>query len=252
MYYNLSMDNKEISSSEIDFKKLPNHVAIIMDGNGRWAKRQNKIRSYGHLEGANRVVEIVRTASNLGISVLSLFAFSTENWKRPIDEVEKIMFLVIKFIENYIEELDENNVKLEVLGNLLELPPKTLMKVQYAIEKTKNNTGMVLNICLNYGSRQEILSACKQMILDYKDKSIEDIQNIKEIDFQERLFTKNNSNVDLLIRPSGELRISNFLLYQIAYAELYFSDVLWPDFDSGEFYKSIIDYQKRDRRFGGV
>ena len=246
------MNKNEKILKEIDIQNLPKHIAIIMDGNGRWAKKKNKIRSYGHLEGANRVVEIVRTASNLGIEVLSLFAFSTENWKRPVDEVEKIMFLVVKFIEKYIDELNSNNVKLQVLGELSELPKNTLSKVQYAIDKTKDNTGMTLNIYLNYGSRQEILSACKNLVREYQNKSEEEINSITEIEFEEKLFTRGNSNVDLLIRPSGELRISNFLLYQIAYAELYFSDVLWPDFDSYEFYISIIEYQKRNRRFGGI
>lgn len=246
------MNNKKNLLNQIDLERLPNHVAIIMDGNGRWAKKRNNIRSYGHLEGANRVVEIVRTASNLGINVLSLFAFSTENWKRPLEEVEKIMFLVVKFIDNYIDELDDNNVELRVLGNIAELPKKTLEKVLYAIDKTKDNDGMTLNICLNYGARQEILFACKNLIHEFKNKSDEEINNLTLEDIEKNLYTGENSDVDLLIRPSGELRVSNFLLYQIAYGELYFSDVLWPDFNDEEFYKSIIDFQKRDRRFGGV
>lgn len=237
---------------KIDKNNLPNHVAVIMDGNGRWAKKQGKPRSFGHLEGANRVVEIVRTASNLGIKVLSLFAFSTENWKRPSKEVEKIMTLVIKFINSYIDELAENNVTLKVLGRKDKLPEKVINKIEYAINKTSDNSGMTLNICLNYGGRQEILDATKNMISFYKDKSLEEIENIDLQEFENFLYTKENSDVDLLVRPSGELRVSNFLLYQLAYAEFYFSDVLWPDFNSEEFYKTIYSYQKRDRRFGGL
>lgn len=245
------MKNENLKE-KICLDRLPKHVGIIMDGNGRWAKKRNKLRSFGHIEGANRVVEIVRTASNLGIEVLSLFAFSTENWKRPVEEVTKIMLLVISFIDKYIDELDENNVILDVLGNLNELPEKTYDKVKFAMEKTKTNTGMRLNICLNYGSRQEILSACKSMVKGYKNKPYEEIEKIDYEVFESYLLTKENSNVDLVIRPSGELRISNFLLYQIAYAEFYFSNILWPDFNSNEFYKAIIDYQKRQRRFGGI
>lgn len=246
------MNSNENLLNEIDLNRLPKHIAIIMDGNGRWAQKRNSIRSLGHLEGANRVVEIVRTSSNLGIDILSLFAFSKENWKRPVDEVEKIMFLVVKFIDNYIDELHANNVRLKVLGDIDELPKKTLDKVNYAIDKTKNNSGMILNICLNYGSRQEILMAVKELLSQYQNKNLDEINKLTLKDLENSLFTKENSDVDLLIRPSGELRISNFLLYQIAYAELYFSDVLWPDFTAKELYKSIIDYQKRDRRFGGI
>lgn len=245
--------NKKINYlNEIDINNLPKHVAIIMDGNGRWAKKRNKPRSFGHIEGANRVVEIVRTASNLGIEVLSLFAFSTENWKRPNQEVEKIMLLIIRFIDSYIDELAENNVILNVIGTRRNMPEKVLEKLDYAKNKTKENTGMVLNICLNYGGRLEILEATKKMIKAYKNLSDEEIEKLNFSDLENYLYTKENSNVDLMIRPSGELRVSNFLLYQMAYAEFYFSDVLWPDFNSNEFYKSIYDYQQRNRRFGGL
>lgn len=245
--------NKKINYlNEIDINNLPKHVAIIMDGNGRWAKKRNKPRSFGHIEGANRVVEIVRTASNLGIEVLSLFAFSTENWKRPNQEVEKIMLLIIRFIDSYIDELAENNVILNVIGIRRNMPEKVLEKLDYAKNKTKENTGMVLNICLNYGGRLEILEATKKMIKAYKNLSDEEIEKLNFSDLENYLYTKENSNVDLMIRPSGELRVSNFLLYQMAYAEFYFSDVLWPDFNSNEFYKSIYDYQQRNRRFGGL
>lgn len=246
------MNEKINYLNEIDINNLPEHVAIIMDGNGRWAKKRNKPRSFGHIEGANRVVEIVRTASNLGIEVLSLFAFSTENWKRPSQEVEKIMLLIIRFIDSYIDELAENNVILHVIGTRRNMPKKVLEKLDYAKNKTKENTGMVLNICLNYGGRLEILETAKEMIRDYKYLSDEEINKLNFEDLEKHLYTKDNANVDLMIRPSGELRVSNFLLYQMAYAEFYFSNVLWPDFNSNEFYKSIYNYQQRDRRFGGL
>ena len=246
------MENTSNLLEKIDKSNIPNHVAIIMDGNGRWAKQRKQLRSFGHLEGSNRVVDIVRISSNLGIKVLTLFAFSSENWKRPLTEIDKIMFLVVKFIDNYIDELAENNVKLNVLGVQEELPKRVIEKLNFAVEKTSNNTGMILNICLNYGSQQEILMASKNLIKKYKNSSDEDIDNISIEEFKSFLYTKENSDVDLLIRPSGELRISNFLLFQIAYAELYFSNILWPDFDENELHKAIISYQNRDRRYGGI
>lgn len=252
IYYNLNMEKDYTLLSKIDKNNLPNHVAIIMDGNGRWAKNRKQIRSFGHLEGANRVVEIVRCSSDLGLKVLSLYAFSTENWKRPINEINKIMFLVIKFIDNYIDELAENNVKLNVLGHKKELPLNVRDKLTYAVNKTIFNTGLTLNICLNYGSQQEILDAAKELVKKYNNSSIEDIEKITLKEFSSSLYTGENSEVDLLIRPSGELRLSNFLLFQSAYAELYFSNILWPDFNCEELYKSIISYQNRDRRFGGI
>lgn len=250
IYYNSHMEKNYFELIEKD--KLPKHVAIIMDGNGRWAKSRKQIRTFGHFEGANRVVEIVRTSSNLGINVLSLFAFSTENWKRPVEEVDKIMFLVVNFIDKYIEELAENNVVLKVLGHKEELPNKVREKVDYAINLTKNNSGMILNICLNYGSQLEILDACKKMILENRASSDEEIQKLTIEDFSKRLYTETCPPVDLMIRPSGELRLSNFLLFQSAYAELYFSNILWPDFNSNELYKAIVEYQNRNRRFGGI
>lgn len=236
----------------INRENLPQHVAIIMDGNGRWAKKRKLNRSFGHKEGANRVVDIVRASSNLGIEVLSLFAFSTENWKRPLEEVEKIMFLVVSFIDKYIDELAMNNVVLKVLGHQDPLPTKVKEKLAYAIEKTKDNNGMILNICLNYGSQIEILDACKEMIKEYKDSSEEAIEALTVEDFSSHLYTGEFSKVDLMIRPSGELRLSNFLLFQAAYAELYFSNILWPDFTPEELYKAIYEFQNRNRRFGGL
>lgn len=248
--YNFTMEKNYLEL--INLENLPKHVAIIMDGNGRWAKMRKLNRSFGHKEGANRVVEIVRASSNLGIKVLSLFAFSTENWKRPLEEINKIMFLIVVFIDKYIDELASNNVILKVLGHKEELPINVREKLDYAINKTEKNTGMILNICLNYGSQLEILDACKDMIRDYKNLSDEKIDSLTIDDFSKHLYSNEYYNVDLMIRPSGELRLSNFLLFQAAYAELYFSNVLWPDFTPNELYKAIYEFQNRNRRFGGL
>lgn len=250
MAYNFIMEKNYLDL--INQEKLPKHIAIIMDGNGRWAKNRKLNRSFGHREGANRVVDIVRASSDLGIKVLSLFAFSTENWKRPLEEVNKIMFLIVAFIDKYIDELAANNVVLKVLGHRDELPKNVKEKLDYAINKTENNTGMILNICLNYGSQIEILDACKEMIKEYKNSSEEDIDSLTVEDFSKHLYSEKYYNVDLMIRPSGELRLSNFLLFQAAYAELYFSNVLWPDFTANELYKAIYEFQNRNRRFGGL
>lgn len=248
--YNFTMEKNYLEL--INLENLPKHVAIIMDGNGRWAKMRKLNRSFGHKEGANRVVEIVRASSDLGVKALSLFAFSTENWKRPLEEVNKIMFLIVVFIDKYIDELASNNVILKVLGHKDELPKNVKEKLDYAIKKTEKNTGMILNICLNYGSQLEILDACKAMIREYKNSSNEEIDSLSIDDFSKRLYSTEYYNVDLMIRPSGELRLSNFLLFQAAYAELYFSNVLWPDFSPNELYKAIYEFQNRNRRFGGL
>lgn len=238
--------------NKIDIKKLPEHVAIIMDGNGRWAKKKNMPRTYGHFEGTKRVVDIVRSASNLRIKNLTLFAFSTENWNRPESEVNRLMELVIIFIDKYIEELNEKNVVLKIFGEYKVMPENVVKKLEYAKNLTKDNDGMILNICLNYGGKQEILRAAKNFAKASKDLADEKIDSIDESYFESFLYSKSQKPVDLLIRTGGELRISNFLLYQSAYAEMYFTDCMWPDFNENEFYKSIIEFQSRNRRFGGV
>lgn len=238
--------------NKIDIKKLPEHVAIIMDGNGRWAKNKNMPRTYGHFEGTKRVVDIVRSASNLGIKNLTLFAFSTENWNRPESEVNRLMELVIIFIDKYIEELNEKNVILKIFGEYKVMPENVVKKLEYAKNLTKDNDGMILNICLNYGGKQEILRAAKNFAKASKDLDDEKIDSIDESYFESFLYSKDQKPVDLLIRTGGELRISNFLLYQSAYAEMYFTDCMWPDFNENEFCKSIVEFQSRNRRFGGV
>lgn len=243
--------NKRYLEKQIDLQKLPKHIAIIMDGNGRWAKQRFLPRNLGHQEGMERVIEIVEAANEIGIEYLSLYAFSTENWKRPENEIQGLMKILVYFIRKELNKLHKNNVKLQVLGDISKLPELPRQEVEKAINLTKGNDGMVLNIALNYGGRDEIILGIKGILKDANMGKI----NIDEIDtevFSQYLYTKNQPDPDLMIRPSGELRISNFLLYQMAYTEFWFSDVLWPDFHKEKLYEAIIDFQKRNRRFGGI
>lgn len=241
----------EVLREKIDYDNLPEHVAIIMDGNGRWATNRNMHRNFGHKEGVKRVIDIVEESSQLGIKYLTLYAFSTENWKRPKDEINGIMKLLVYFIEKELDRLHKNNVKLKTLGDISKLPEVALDKVNKAIEKTKNNTGLVVNIALNYGGRDEIIYAVKNIVKDIKEETIKE-EDIDEDLFSKYLYTEGIKDPDLLIRASGELRISNFLLYQIAYSEFWFSNILWPDFTKDKLLEAIIDYQKRNRRYGGI
>ncbi|SDY84245.1 undecaprenyl diphosphate synthase [Proteiniborus ethanoligenes] len=249
----MSMNSKNINSlyDSIDKDRLPKHVAIIMDGNGRWAKNRFLPRTAGHREGVERVKEIVEVSGNLGIEFLTLFAFSTENWTRPKEEINVLMKLLVEYLRKELNTLHDNNVKINILGNLEKLPQLPREEVYYAINKTRNNNKMVLNIALNYGGRSEIIKAIQSLIKDVQDAHVA-IEDIDENIFSNYLFTSNQPDPDLLIRPSGEKRISNFLLYQIAYTEFVFTDVYWPEFTKEEFYKSIIEFQSRKRRFGGV
>lgn len=249
------MVNDKLTTKQLKDKinnhKLPKHIAIIMDGNGRWAKHRFLPRNFGHQEGMKRVVEIVSAANNLGIEYLSLYAFSTENWKRPKDEVEGLMKILVIYINNELDKLHKNNVKLKVMGDITKLPEFAKVEVVKALKKTQSNTGMILNIALNYGGRDEIINGVKSLLKDIELGNI-NIDDIDVHEFKNYLYTKSQPDPDLLIRPSGELRLSNFMLYQIAYTEFYFSDVLWPDFKERQLFKAIIDYQKRNRRFGGI
>lgn len=240
----------------LDLKKLIKeyslqHIAIIMDGNGRWAKKRNLERTEGHKVGSDRVIDITRYCDELGIKHLSLYAFSTENWSRPKKEVNTIMKLLNLFINNKLEELHKNNVRLSIMGDIKALPFLNRQSINYALNKTKNNTGLVLNIGLNYGSKNEICMAVKEIANDLKKGKI-DIEDINEELISNNLYTCTFPDPDLLIRTGGEIRLSNFMLYQLAYSELYFLDVLWPDFDRSELDKAIIAYLRRDRRFGGL
>jgi|SRR5699024_6647946 len=245
------MEYSESLKEKINMDKLPKHIAIIMDGNGRWAKKRFMPRNFGHQEGMKRVVEIVETASQLGIKYLTLYAFSTENWKRPQKEIDGLMKILVIYIRNELNKLISNNVKLHILGDISALPDAPRKEVEVAIKKTANNNGMVLNIALNYGGRDEIIYGIHKLVKELEMGNI-CLDNIDRDTLSNYLYTKGQPDPDLLIRPSGELRLSNFMLYQIAYTEFWFSDVLWPDFKEDKLYEAIIDYQKRDRRFGGI
>lgn len=245
------MRSYSFNSCDVKKEKMPRHIAIIMDGNGRWAKKRGLPRIAGHWAGAESLREIVKFCSELKIHVLSVFAFSTENWKRPYEEVNAIMNLLLYYFKREVNTLNKNNIKLLVTGEWHELPNKIVEEIKKSIELTKNNTGLVLNVVLNYGSRNEIINACKRICIDVK-KGIIQIDSINENLFKNYLYSKDIPDPDLLIRPSGELRISNYLLWQIAYTELWFTDVMWPDFTRNDLQKALNDYRKRERRFGGL
>ncbi len=234
---------------QIDLKKVPKHVAIIMDGNGRWAKKRGLLRVFGHEKGAKAVRETIEAAGKTGVTHLTLYAFSTENWNRPKAEVDKLMNLLVSSLKKEFKTLHENNIKLNAIGNLNELPQKAHKELLDVIEKTKNNEKLVLTLALSYGSRDEIVKTVRE-IADKVKNNIISLESIDDSIINEHLYTQNLPDVDLLIRTSGEQRISNFLLWQIAYAELYFTNVLWPDFKKEDLYKAIINYQNRERRFG--
>ena len=244
-----------IALSKMDLKEriistiLPKHIAIIMDGNGRWAKQKGMLRAFGHENGTKSVRETVEASAELGIENLTLYAFSTENWKRPKLEVQTLMKLLVSSLKKEIKTLQENNIKLAAIGNLNTLPKKVFKELHEVIENTKNNNRMTLTLALSYGSREEIINTVKEISIKVKNNIISP-DKIDESIINEHLYTRNLPDVDLLIRTSGEQRISNFLLWQIAYAELYFTNVLWPDFTKQHLYEAIIEYQKRERRFG--
>lgn len=229
--------------------KLPKHIAVIMDGNRRWAKKNLMPSKIGHREGSLRVIDLVKNCSELDVEYLTIYAFSTENWGREKQEVDYIMNLLVEFVKKELDYLNENNVKLNLLGNMDDLPEKTRKEVERSIETTKNNTKLNLNIALSYGSRTEITDAVKKIIADCENKKI-NIDEINEENFKKYLYTFNMPDPDLLIRTSGEMRVSNFLLYQLAYTEFYFTDVLWPDFNKDELLKAIYSFQTRKRRYG--
>jgi len=233
----------------LDKNKMPRHVAIIMDGNGRWAKKRGNARLFGHKRGVETVHEITEAAAELGLEYLTLYVFSTENWSRPKIEVNALMTLLVSTIDIETKTLMDNNVKLETIGDLSKLPSKVHKKLIECIEKTSKNTGLTLVLALNYSSRWEIVEATKRIALEVKNDKLE-ISSITNEKFNNYLATYKIPDPELLIRTSGELRISNFLLWQIAYSELFFSEVLWPDFSKEHFIDALLDYQKRERRFG--
>ncbi|WP_284639098.1 isoprenyl transferase [Paenibacillus silviterrae] len=241
----------ESIQSQLDTDNIPNHVAVIMDGNGRWAQKRGLPRVAGHHSGMKNVKRVTMAASEIGVRVLTLYAFSTENWKRPKEEVDYLMKLPMEFFPKEIEELIANNVQIRMTGWQEGLPDYTLKAVQDAIDQTKNNTGLILNFALNYGSRKEMLAGVKRIAEDVKQNKVK-MDEISEALFSEYLLTHPLPDPDLLIRTSGELRISNFMLWQLAYSELWFTDLSWPEFTEQHFYEAIREYQRRARRYGGL
>jgi len=237
--------------SSVDNSRLPVHVAIIMDGNGRWAKARNLPRSQGHIEGVKRVEEIVDYANEIGIKVMTLYTFSTENWRRPENEVDLLMKILTTVLERKINKLIDTNIRFRTIGRKDRIPVSVLSMIDKVTEKTKHNTGLTMNLAFNYGSRLEIIDAFKAIAQQIKDNSLQ-VEDINEELISDHLYTRGLPDPDLLIRTSGELRISNFLLWQLSYAEFYFSDKFWPDFNTEEFQKALIDFQKRERRFGDI
>ena len=228
---------------------IPEHLAVILDGNRRWAKQKKLPTKMGHREGALRVTDLVRNCADLGIKYLSIYAFSTENWGRDKKEVDYLMNLLVEFVVKELDYLNKNDVKITMMGNMDDLPEKTRQEVGRSVELTKNNSTLHLNIALSYGSRHEIINAVKNIVKDYENNEI-DIDEINEDSFKKYLYTYDMPDPDLLIRTSGEMRLSNFLLYQLAYTEFYFTDIMWPDFKKDELLKAILNYQTRKRRFG--
>ncbi len=246
-----SKDKEKLKQQILLKGNIPKHVAIIMDGNGRWAKKRGLPRIAGHKKGIDSVREIVRLCPELGIEILTLYTFSVENWNRPKREIFALMGLLLNTIRKEIDELVKNNVKVNTLGILSDLPAGARKGMEEAMERTKNNTGLILNLALSYSSRVEIVEMIKRIAKKVKNNEV-GINDINERFVSENLYTAGFKDPDLMIRTSGVFRVSNFLLWQLAYTEIYITDVLWPDFRADEFYKAILDYQNRERRFGMV
>lgn len=236
---------------EIDRERLPHHIAIIMDGNGRWAKERKKPRIYGHRAGMDSVRDIVRACAEIGIEYLTLYTFSVENWKRPKEEVDALMQMLVELLRNEVPELLEKNVKILVIGRPQDLPTFVQKELNNSIDLTSQNTGLKLVVALSYGGRRELVDAAHRISQDVMTGKLKETELSEEI-FREYLYDPKIPDPDLLIRTSGELRISNFLLWQLAYTEIWITEILWPDFRRKDLFQAIQDYQKRERRFGGV
>jgi len=234
----------------IDLNRMPEHVAVVMDGNGRWAQGKNLPRMAGHNAGMLALKEIVKASSSLGLKHLTVYAFSTENWKRSVEEVSGIFKLIIIYIEKELRELHENNVKVNILGDYEQLPRDAVKSLERSLQTTKNNTGLQFNIALNYGGRDEILRSVKKLAAEVEKGTLK-VDDITEEKIAENLYTAGIPDPEMILRTSGEIRLSNYLLWQCAYSEFVFTDVLWPDFNRKEFEKAIEIYQNRKRRFGG-
>ena len=235
---------------QIDFSNLPNHIAIIMDGNRRWAKQRNLPAKLGHSQGCNALEKIVKYCNKIGIKQLTVYAFSTENWKRSKEEVDALMDLLKKYINDFDKKYAKDNIKIKSLGDISKLREDLRNGIVRVEEKTKDNTGLLFNIAINYGGREEIVNAVKNIAKEIQEDKI-NIEDINESKFNNYLYSNDSMDVDLMIRTSGEIRISNFLLWKLAYAEMYFVDTYWPDFNEKDLDKAIIEYQKRNRKFGG-
>ena len=236
---------------QIDRSALPNHIAVIMDGNGRWARRRGLPRVAGHRAGISAVREVVEGSAELGIRVLTLYAFSVENWKRPLPEVATLMQLLKEYLAKELDNIDRNNIRFRTIGRVDQLDPSVQAELERGIARTRGNTGMIFNVALNYGGRAEIIDAVNRLLRN-GGKELAGNGGVSETDFAQYLYTAGQPDPDLLIRTSGELRISNFLLWQIAYSEIWVTDTLWPDFDKQHLYEAIIAFQKRERRYGGL
>jgi undecaprenyl diphosphate synthase len=234
---------------EMDLKNIPHHIAVIMDGNGRWAKKKSLNRIKGHIKGVDAVREVIKACRELGVKILTLYAFSVENWKRPKEEVSALMKLLKEYLIKERDEMVKNHIRLCAIGRIEDLPPDVQTTLKETIQKTGQGDGMILNLALSYGGRSEILHAVQEILRDVQKGKIRS-DEISFHRFSQYLWTQGIPDPDLLIRTSGEFRISNFLLWQIAYTELYVTETLWPDFDRGELMKAIVDYQSRERRFG--
>jgi undecaprenyl diphosphate synthase len=236
---------------QIDISRLPKHVAVIMDGNGRWAKNQGKFRSFGHESGVVSLKDVVEGCTDIGVKYLTVYAFSTENWNRPVEEVNLLMELLIATINAEIGTLNKNNVRLNAIGDIASLPQKCIDDLKNAMDETAGNSSCTLTLALSYSSKWEIVEAAKKLALLVKEGKM-DINDINETSFSSQLTTTGMPDPELLIRTSGEHRISNYLLWQIAYGELYFTEKMWPDFMKEDLFEAIVDYQKRERRFGKI
>jgi len=243
--------NNEKAYDSLDKSRIPQHVAIIMDGNGRWAQKRGLPRTFGHRAGVESLRDIVKTASEINIKALTAYAFSTENWKRPTDEVNLLMSLLSDYLDKEIDELDENNVQIRFIGKTDELASGLQHKIEKAQTRTASNSGLVLNLAVNYGGRAEIMRAV-QIIAKQVERGEITSAEITEATINKNLYTNNLPDPDLLIRPSGDFRISNFLLWQLAYTEFWLTNIYWPDFKPKDLIQAVFDYQQRDRRYGGL
>jgi len=246
-------EKKEINNDEfeLDMDRIPKHIAIIMDGNGRWAKARKLPRSMGHKAGVETIRKIIKEADKLGVKYMTFYAFSTENWKRPKEEVDALMKLLVQYLRQELEELHRNSVVIKVLGDISRLPDECIKEIERSKERTKNNTGIVMNFALNYGGRDEIIRATK-FIAKEVEKGNLNPEDISKETIESYLYTSDMPDPDIIIRPSGEQRLSNFLLWQCAYSEFWYSNINWPDFKEKDLRKAIFDFQNRERRFGGL